>query len=144
MAGVPQEISHVAVLVQPNGTLEGYQATVAAAAGRFEEVRAYNTICRSVVVRVQEASRLARQCDAMLIVGDPGLETEAMKLACSDHCGRVVVARRPGRIDSAWLDQVEVVGVCVATATPDWVLVQVVEELRRHGGAELEKGPVMA
>jgi 4-hydroxy-3-methylbut-2-enyl diphosphate reductase len=137
---VPDDVTHVAVLVQPNGSIESYQSIVAAAAGRFEEVRAYNTICRSVVVRVQEAARLAQKCDAMVVVGEPCLETEVMSDACRKHIRRVTVATKPGQIDPDWLQGVETVGVCVATSTSEFVLVGVVEALRRHSGAQLENG----
>lgn len=141
---VPEDVTHVAVLGQPEASLLHYRRVVGAAAQRFEEVRAYNTICRSIAVRLQEASRMATSCDAMVVVGEACLETDMIKEACQASHRQVQVASGPKELDLPALEGCSVLGVCVATATPDWALVGVVEELRRFSGAEVMEGPLTA
>lgn len=138
---VPEDVSHVAVVAQANVSMEAYQAVVSAAAARFEEVRAYNTVCRSLAVRFQEAERLAKQCDALVIVESHGVEGAELvhigeRAGCRVHC-----VSAAADLDTDTLSRQGCVGVVATTSSPDWVVVSVVEELRRCGDAEVVEGP---
>ncbi len=139
---IPEDVTHVAIIAQANVGIEAYRTVVAKAATRFEEVRAYNTVCRSVAARFQEAARLAELCDALLIVGDDNIETKEMRYLCK-LSGNHEVYLTPSIefIPPDIYDRHQTVGIVSSTATPDWILVNVVEELRRHGKAGVEEGP---
>ena len=139
---IPEDVTHAAIVAQANVSLEAYQAVVAKAATRFEEVRAYNTVCPSLAARFQEACKLAESCSAMLIVGDPNIETDELAHLCSR--GQTVDTFVVPSLDDLPQDlheQHSTIGVVSSTSTPDWLLVSVVEELRRGAGACVEEGP---
>lgn len=141
LRAVPEDVSHVAVVAQANASMEAYRAVVSAAAARFEEVRAYKTVCRSLVARFQEADRLAAGCDVLIVVGGDSIETDELVNIGRHHDCRVKVVGTVGSLDEQWLEGARRVGVVPCSATPDWLLVSVVEELRRLGDAEVEEGP---
>jgi 4-hydroxy-3-methylbut-2-enyl diphosphate reductase len=141
---IPEDVTHVAVVAQANVSMEAYRRVVSAAAARFEEVRAYNTICRSLAVRFQEAARLARECDALVVVEGVGVEADELAYIGQKAGSRVHLVSEVADLDAKALERMGKVGVVATTATPDWVLVSVVEELRRCSDAELVEGPASA
>lgn len=141
---IPEDVTHVAIVAQANASLEAYQRVVAKAAMRFEEVRAYNTICPSLSARFQEAVRLSALCEAILIIGDKTMETEELGYLCS-KTNSVKTYHISGSQDlpDDLHEKFGKVGVISSTATPDWLLVSIVEDLRRWSDANVEEGPAM-
>lgn len=137
---VPEDVSHVAIIAQANVSMEAYGAVVSKAAVRFDEVRAYNTVCRSIAARFKEAVRMASSCDLLLIVGDENTETREMKYLCL-RSGKTEVrlVTDAGDLPLGGENRQKAIGVVSSTSTPDWVLVKVVEELRRDCEAQVEE-----
>ena len=96
--------------------------------------RSFDTICRSVANRMPSISQFAVRHDLILFVC--GKKSSNGKVLF-DECRRVNANSHfiegPDQIDPQWLQGVTTVGICGATSTPKWLMVQCREALERWG-----------
>ena len=93
-------------------------------------------ICYATQNRQDAVKLLAEQADLVLVVGAPAssnsnrLVEVAIKRGVRGH-----LIQSADDIDPAWLDEVRTVGVTAGASTPEFLVEQVVERLRAHGGS---------
>ena len=134
---VPEDVSHVAVLARPTGTFEEYGHVVLAALERFEEVRAYPTLCRSLRNRYLEARRLAERCDTILVVGRTVMDMDGFVRDMGEAGVRVVQIDGLEDVGTLDLTDVRSLGVVSSCLTLQSTLVTTVERLRKRLGGTL-------
>ena len=87
---------------------------------RGKTVEVFQTICYTTIGRQNEAEKLARQCDAMLVIG--GLNssnTGKLYEICKKHCKHVFRMRNSDDLDYAALKGFGKVGIVTGASTPD-------------------------
>lgn len=96
------------------------------------ELRAINTICQPTIKHQSSAVELAAKVDLMLVVGG---KSSANTRRLAELCGAVGTETHhietAAEIDPAWLVGRERVGITAGASTPDWVIEEVTEALRR-------------
>ena len=121
----------VAVLAQTTCIGADFERLVGALAVRHKEVRAVNTICADTDERQQDARQLAREVDAVVVVGGKNsANTRHLAEICREiqpHTWHVETAEE---VQPAWFDGCKVVGLSAGASTPDWVVAGVAERLR--------------
>jgi len=136
-AEVPEDVAHVAVLLRPTGDFETYGGVVLAALDRFEEVRAYPSICQSVRNRQTEALRVADRCDTVLVVGKTAMNLDGFLHRMKEAGVRVVQLGSLDDVDDLDLSDVRALGVVSGCSTLQSTLVVTVERLRKRLGGTL-------
>ena len=87
--------------------------------------RSFDTICRSVANRMPNISQFAARHDLILFVcgrkssNGKVLFNECLRVNANTH-----LIEGPEEIQSAWLHDIETVGICGATSTPKWLMEQ--------------------
>ena len=87
--------------------------------------RSFDTICRSVANRMPNISQFAARHDLILFVcgrkssNGKVLFNECLRVNVNTH-----LIEGPEEIQSAWLHDIETVGICGATSTPKWLMEQ--------------------
>ena len=87
--------------------------------------KSFDTICRSVANRMPNISQFAARHDLILFVcghkssNGKVLFNECLRVNANSH-----LIEGPDEIDSAWLHDIETVGICGATSTPKWLMEQ--------------------
>lgn len=122
-------VHRVAVLAQTTVTRDRYRAVVAAALERFEEVRAFDTICDATGRRQRDAERLARSVDLVIVVGG---RNSANTTRLAETCGAITPTHHvetADELEAASLEGVERVLVTAGASTPGWLIEQVVQRL---------------
>ena len=62
--------------------------------------KSFDTICRATEMRQEEAIRLSRKCDAMVVVGDASsANTGRLAMICKQHCRTVTLVDHAGDLD---------------------------------------------
>jgi (E)-4-hydroxy-3-methyl-but-2-enyl pyrophosphate reductase len=126
-----REICVVAQTTHENDT---FDMVVAELRNRHPNLHVYNTICDSTKRRQLEVSRLAKQVDAIVVVGGKGSGNtqRLLKLAQAQGVPALHVETdeeiRPRSLAGA-----RIVGVTAGASTPNWQIRRVIDRLRQIG-----------
>ncbi|MGA8534420.1 MAG: 4-hydroxy-3-methylbut-2-enyl diphosphate reductase [Candidatus Tumulicola sp.] len=128
--------SRVGVVVQSTWSGQGFTDIVRALAAKYYEVRAVNTICTDTHNRQDEALRLARDVDVMIVVGGKtSANTKHLAELSESHGARAYHIEGAAELQPQWFDGVRVAGLMSGASTPGWLVDEVeakMEELSRQ------------
>ena len=90
----------------------------------------FDTMCNATSVRQEEAARLAAECSAMIVIGDP-LSANSRRLAeiCAEHCSRVQFIPDAAALDLQRLRGCRTVGLTAGASTPSWIIKEVKQKM---------------
>jgi 4-hydroxy-3-methylbut-2-enyl diphosphate reductase len=121
----------IAVIAQTTCIGAEFERVVGALALRHNEVRAVNTICNDTEERQDDARSLAREVDAVVVVGGKNsANTRHLAEICREIRPRTWHVETEAELEPAWFDGCKVVGLSAGASTPDWVVEGVAAWLR--------------
>jgi 4-hydroxy-3-methylbut-2-enyl diphosphate reductase len=121
----------VAVIAQTTCIGAEFERVVGALALRHNEVRAVNTICNDTDERQDDAKVLAREVDAVVVVGGKNsANTRHLAEICRNIQPRTWHVETEEELQPEWFQGCRLVGVSAGASTPDWVVESVAERLR--------------
>ncbi len=131
-APVPEfKAKKVAVLVQTTCVGADFERVVGQLALRHMEVRAVNTICNDTEERQADARSLAREVDAIVVVGGKNsANTRHLAEICREIQPRTWHVETEAELRPEWFAGCRVVGLSAGASTPDWVVEGVAGWLR--------------
>jgi 4-hydroxy-3-methylbut-2-enyl diphosphate reductase len=95
-------------------------------------------ICYATQNRQDAVKRIAREADVVLVVGSPlSSNSNRLREVAEAHGARAHLVESADGIDPAWLDGARTVGVTSGASTPDHLVADVIDHMRRRG-AEIE------
>ena len=95
------------------------------------EVRFVDTVCQPTKQRQLAAIELARQCDAVVVIGGAhSNNTRELVSTCERHCERVYHVEDATGLRPDWFARARTVGITAGTSTPDETLDAVERWLR--------------
>jgi 4-hydroxy-3-methylbut-2-enyl diphosphate reductase len=98
---------------------------------KSKEVRVFNTICDATSVRQDEARKIAREAELMLVVGGfNSANTTRLAQICQDIQNRTFHIETAEQIEPEWFSGVETVGITAGASTPRWIIDEVVERVK--------------
>ena len=120
-ADVPAELSgKVGVVVQTTQTREAFEEVLAALRDRGVECVVKDTVCLATRERQESAAALAREVDAMVVIGGRNSSnTTRLAEICSSVCGNTHHIERASELNPAWFDQCTEVGITAGASTPE-------------------------
>ena len=122
----------VAVLAQTTCIGADFARVVGELSLRHQEVRAVNTICNDTEERQDDARTLAREVDAVVVVGGKNsANTRHLAELCREIQPRTWHVETEQELEPAWFEGCRTVGISAGASTPDWVVEGVAERLRR-------------
>jgi 4-hydroxy-3-methylbut-2-en-1-yl diphosphate reductase len=87
------------------------------------DVRVVDTVCRPTKERQAAAIALAREADAVLVVGGRSSNnTRELVSTCARYCPRVYHVQSDADVHPEWFEGVNIVGITAGTSTPDDVI----------------------
>jgi 4-hydroxy-3-methylbut-2-enyl diphosphate reductase len=102
---------------------------------KTKEVRVFNTICDATSVRQDEARKIAREAELMLVVGGfNSANTTRLAQICKDIQPLTYHVETADQIQSDWFFGVGTVGITAGASTPRWIIDEVVERVRGIAG----------
>ena len=120
-ADVPAGLSgKVGVVVQTTQTREAFEEVLAALRDRGVECVVKDTVCLATRERQESAADLAREVDAMIVIGGRNSSnTTRLAEICSSVCGNTHHIERASELDPVWFDQCTEVGITAGASTPE-------------------------
>lgn len=131
-AALLPEKSRYGLIAQTTQSLSNLQAVASALLTRTHTLKVENTICNATM-ELQAATReLARRVDLMLVVGGRNsANTTRLAMICREIGVPCHHIETRDEIQDAWLTGVTELGVTAGTSTPDWILEEILEKLRK-------------
>ncbi|HEY7528063.1 MAG TPA: 4-hydroxy-3-methylbut-2-enyl diphosphate reductase [Candidatus Deferrimicrobiaceae bacterium] len=124
-------IRKVGIVAQTTQSFENLMEFVSVALKKIPEVRVYNTICNATVLRQKESTAVARQADAMIVLGGyNSANTRRLAEICREHNGRVHHIETARELSPEALADVSCVGVTAGASTPAWIIDELVDRIR--------------
>ena len=115
--------SRVGVVVQSTWSGEGFTEIVRALSAKYYEVRAVNTICTDTHNRQNEALRLAKGVEVMIVVGGKtSANTKHLADLSESHGARAYHIEGPEELQPQWFKGIEVAGLMSGASTPGWLV----------------------
>ena len=100
----------------------------------------FKTICYTTIRRQNEASDLASQCDAMVIIG--GLNssnTNKLYDICAERCATVIRLERVADLNIQTIKGLKKVGIVTGASTPDWQTQEVLFKMENEAKAMMDE-----
>src|SRR5207244_3097521 len=105
-------------------------AVVAEVCKTVFDVRAFNTICNATDELQEAAVELARQVDAVIVVGGrQSANTARLRQICEEEGVPAYHVETADEMCPEWLAGKETIGVTAGASTPDWLIEEVVRRL---------------
>lgn len=138
--------SSVGVVAQTTMGRAKYRKLLDAILAKLGEgtVEALDTICPHTDKNQQASRETARHCDIMLVVGDPhSSNSKRLFEVCLEQNENTHFLGHADELRAGWLPpegdvrwKVLKVGVTAGASTPDWVVAEIAEKVRRMAGEE--------
>jgi 4-hydroxy-3-methylbut-2-enyl diphosphate reductase len=117
------EAKKVAVIAQTTCIGADFERVVGALAVRHKEVRAVNTICNDTEERQADARALAREVDAVVVVGGRNsANTRHLAEICRAIQARTWHVETEAELQAEWFAGCRTVGISAGASTPDWIV----------------------
>ena len=120
----------IGVIVQTTFWIESYKKIMSRILERFADVRVRNMACIDSLQRLPMVETLARQMDALIVVGWTEGMTNRMLEVARTFNSNVYKIEKVGELQPEWLLGKEKVGVIGANETPGWMVDEVVEQIK--------------
>jgi 4-hydroxy-3-methylbut-2-en-1-yl diphosphate reductase len=136
-----REHARIGIAAQTTQPIDKVRRLVAGIRHRFpqSDVRFVDTVCQPTKQRQNAAADLARQCDAVVVIGGASSNnTRELVQTCSRYCRRVHHVQTEDDLCSEWFTDTHTVGITAGTSTPDTVIDRVCQRVREfdtHGAA---------
>ena len=93
---------------------------------QFTNLKIFDTICRATEIRQNEAAQLSKNCQAMVVVGDPkSSNTGRLAMICRERCSNVALVDNASDLNAADFCGVTDVGITAGASTPAWIIKEV-------------------
>lgn len=134
----PQEINDcklkqkIGVVIQSTQAIKNVQDIVAILLTKSSDCRIINTICQPTRRNQQEIQELAKNNDAILVIGDPNSANSKRLFEVAKSINKkVLLVSKPEDLDERFLQDCQSVGISAGASTPD-VLIQDITNKIKH------------
>jgi (E)-4-hydroxy-3-methyl-but-2-enyl pyrophosphate reductase len=126
-----KSFKNVAVLFQTTQNLDLAEVVDSFMHNFCPNAKVLNTICRATYERQTEVKKLAKNNDAVIIIGSPesANSTQLWKIARKVN-SRSYFIERANQIKKKWLEKCDSIGVTAGASAPEWVINDVVAYLK--------------
>lgn len=119
-------IDRLGVVVQTTFSGSLFDSLIALLRDKTDDLAVARTICEATDQRQQAAADLAKQCDAMVIVGGRNsANTTRLAAVCEQAGARAYHIETAAELRPEWFRGVETVGITAGASTPDWIIEEV-------------------
>ena len=128
------EISHdrkIVIVAQTTFNYEKFKETVEIIEKKGYDISVLNTICNATRERQEEARKIAREVDAMIVIGDKhSSNTQKLFEICHNACKATYYIQTLEDLDLNQLESVETVGITAGASTPNTIIEEVQRNVR--------------
>lgn len=140
---LPNIDGKVAFISQSTQSMEHFEKAAKLVEAKYKEVRIKNTICDATRHRQASILDLAPRMDLMLVVGSQTSANSKRLAQISQQTGTpAYLIDNALEVHDWWLKDVQNLGITAGASTPDWVVMEVVDMVKKMASAN-GSGPVV-
>ncbi len=129
---LPKLKERVATVAQTTRKFQEYQKIVLFLMEHKKEVRVFNTICNATFENQDAARELSKEADVMIIIGGKNSSnTKQLYRICKEHCKDSYLVENRDELKPEWFVNKKVCGITAGASTPNWIIEEVIEKIRK-------------
>lgn len=130
------------IICQTTQSPEYFSKMIAAICeGDFDEIRVINTLCKEAIKRQQSAVQLCKKVDIMFVLGSlDSANTRKLAELCKKYNNQTFHLQNWQEFDKNTFSGKKTAGVTAGASTPEWIINDFVEELRKFETFAVEQG----
>ncbi|MCD7919618.1 MAG: bifunctional 4-hydroxy-3-methylbut-2-enyl diphosphate reductase/30S ribosomal protein S1 [Clostridiales bacterium] len=114
------------LVCQTTASKENWKKSVKIAKKLCTNAEIFDTMCNATYHRQAEAVSLAKECDAMIVVGDhASSNTRHLAELCEAECDNVIWIEQAADLPEHLLNGAACVGITAGASTPGWIIKEV-------------------
>ncbi|RUM68593.1 MAG: 4-hydroxy-3-methylbut-2-enyl diphosphate reductase [Sulfurospirillum sp.] len=122
----------VAVVAQTTRKVKEFMKVVDYLVERVKEVRVFNTICNATFENQEAADKLSKEADVMIVIGGKNSSnTKQLFSIVQNNCPDSYHIEVPEELEASWFAGKKLCGVTAGASTPDWIIQNVIEKIRK-------------
>ena len=127
------------VVSQSTQTIENVQEIINIIMTKVFDLRFVNTICFPTKRNQTQIKELAKQCDLMVVIGSfTSANSKRLTALAKERNDKSYQVTNADEINPNWFKEVEIVGVSAGASTPDKIINDVLEKIKKIGNVEKE------
>jgi 4-hydroxy-3-methylbut-2-enyl diphosphate reductase len=138
---------NLAFVTQTTLSVDDTAEIVAILRQRFPSIEAprKEDICYATTNRQAAVKRLARECDAMIVLGAPysSNSNRLAEVASNAGCAKSALIQRAAELDPHWLDGVGTLGITAGASAPEILVQELIDALRTRFDVSVEERNVI-
>ncbi|NMA87104.1 MAG: bifunctional 4-hydroxy-3-methylbut-2-enyl diphosphate reductase/30S ribosomal protein S1 [Tissierellia bacterium] len=120
----------ICVVSQTTNTWEKFDAISKILLEKANEVEIFNTICNATSLRQNSAMELAKQVDAMVVIGGyHSSNTNKLVEVSKKYCKNVYHIEKKEELPLQELSNFNTIGITAGASTPDWIIKEVINTM---------------
>lgn len=128
----------VGVLSQTTQTRENFDSIIKAVRRQRPDAKVFNTICRATTDRQQDASKLAKKVDVMIVVGGKNSGNTRRLYEISSRYAKSRLIERASELKPSWFKGAKTVGITAGASTPQWIISEVKNKVKYITGGNTD------
>ena len=127
------------IVSQSTQTIENVQEIINIIMTKVFDLRFVNTICFPTKRNQMQIKELAKQCDLMVVIGSfTSANSKRLTALAKERNNKSYQVTNADEINPNWFKEVEIVGVSAGASTPDKIINDVLEKIKKIGNVEKE------
>jgi|TARA_B110000438_G_scaffold5301_1_gene5283 4-hydroxy-3-methylbut-2-enyl diphosphate reductase len=127
------------VVSQSTQTIENVQEIINIIMTKVFDLRFVNTICFPTKRNQTQIKELAKECDIMVVIGSfTSANSNRLTALAKERNNKSYQVTNSDEINPEWFEKVDVVGVSAGASTPDKIINDVLEKIKKIGNVQKE------
>ena len=127
------------VVSQSTQTIENVQEIINIIMTKVFDLRFVNTICFPTKRNQTQIKELAKECDIMVVIGSfTSANSNRLTALAKERNNKSYQETNSDEINPEWFEKVDVVGVSAGASTPDKIINDVLEKIKKIGNVQKE------
>lgn len=120
-------LKKVGVVAQTTQSMKSFEAICLELKKKAERLKIFNTICDATQKRQEEAVRVAREVEKIIVIGGyNSANTKRLAKLCQELGKPTLHIEQAGDLDINFVKHAASVGVLAGASTPDWIIKDVI------------------
>lgn len=124
-------LKKIGVVAQTTQSVEKYKEICLELEKKAEHLKIFNTICDATQKRQEEAVRVAREVEKIIVIGGyNSANTKRLAKLCQELGKPTLHIEQAGDLDINFLKHTGSMGVLAGASTPDWIIKDVIARIK--------------
>lgn len=120
----------ICVVAQTTLNKEKWKAKVSSLLDASKEIVVFNTICNATEQRQKSALEIAKQSDAVIVLGGyNSSNTKKLVEICKNYCPKTYHVERIDELNMDEIKDIKTLGITAGASTPDWIIKEAIDKM---------------